>query len=130
MEKKAASLKEQIAYVTPLVEDLKLKKEERVEQFVELKAQIDKITAEVSGYGHLINAASSLNLEEQDLSLRKLTEYQTELQTLQKEKVCLSMLFPVVLILAYNERQYIFASDISFWVNGNCFPYDLNVSDS
>ncbi|KAE9450858.1 hypothetical protein C3L33_17257, partial [Rhododendron williamsianum] len=86
MEKKAASLKEQIAYVTPLVEDLKLKKEERVKQFVELKAQIDKITAEVSGYGHLINAASSLNLEEQDLSLRKLTEYQTELQTLQKEK--------------------------------------------
>ncbi|XP_058182282.1 65-kDa microtubule-associated protein 6-like [Rhododendron vialii] len=86
MEKKAASLKEQIAYVTPLVEDLKLKKEERVKQFVELKAQIDKITAEVSGYSHLINAASSLNLEEQDLSLRKLTEYQTELQTLQKEK--------------------------------------------
>ncbi|KAG5531971.1 hypothetical protein RHGRI_026549 [Rhododendron griersonianum] len=86
MEKKAASLKEQIAYVTPLVEDLKLKKEERVKQFVELKAQIDKITAEVSGYGHLVNAASSLNLEEQDLSLRKLTEYQTELQTLQKEK--------------------------------------------
>lgn len=130
MEKKAASLKEQIAYVTPLVEDLKLKKEERVKQFVELKAQIDKITAEVSGYSHLINAASSLNLEEQDLSLRKLTQYQTELQTLQKEKVCLSMLFPVVLILAYNERRYIFASDMSFWVNGNCFPHDLNVSDS
>lgn len=130
MEKKAASLKEQIAYVTPLVEDLKLKKEERVKQFVELKAQIDKITAEVSGYSHLINAESSLNLEEQDLSLRKLTEYQTELRTLQKEKVCLSMLFPVMLILAYNERRYIFALDISFWVNDNCFPYDLNVSDS
>ncbi|KAI8538580.1 hypothetical protein RHMOL_Rhmol09G0115000 [Rhododendron molle] len=86
MEKKAASLKEQIAYVTPLVEDLKLKKEERVKQFVELKAQIDRITAEVSGYSHLINASSSWNLEEQDLSLRKLTEYQTELRTLQKEK--------------------------------------------
>ncbi|GFS39098.1 microtubule associated protein (MAP65/ASE1) family protein [Actinidia rufa] len=86
IEKKATSLKEQLAFVTPLVEDLKLKKEERIKQFVEIKAQIDKITVEVSGYSHLINAVSSLKVEELDLSLRKLTEYQTHLRTLQKEK--------------------------------------------
>ncbi|KAL7000744.1 hypothetical protein U1Q18_001897 [Sarracenia purpurea var. burkii] len=84
--KKATSLKEQLAFVTPLVEDLKLKKEERIKQFVEIKAQIDKITAEVSGYSNLVNAATALNLEEHDLSLRKLTEYQTQLRSLQKEK--------------------------------------------
>ncbi|KAF5945458.1 hypothetical protein HYC85_015686 [Camellia sinensis] len=71
--------------VIPLVEDLQLKKEERIKQFVEIKAQIDKITVEISEYNHLSNV-SSLNLEEQDLSLRKLTEYQTQLRTLQKEK--------------------------------------------
>ncbi|XP_052205746.1 65-kDa microtubule-associated protein 6-like [Diospyros lotus] len=85
-EKKATSLKEQLAFVTPLVEDLKLKKEERVKQFVEIRAQIDKIIAEISGYSHLISAVNSFNLEEQDLSSRKFTEYQTQLRTLQKEK--------------------------------------------
>ncbi|KAA8532413.1 hypothetical protein F0562_032449 [Nyssa sinensis] len=85
-EKKATSLKEQLASVMPLVEDLKLKKEERVKQFAEIKAQIEKITREISGYSHQINAVGSLDLEEQDLSLRKLTEYQTHLHTLQKEK--------------------------------------------
>uniref|UniRef100_A0A5B7B446 Microtubule-associated protein 6 n=1 Tax=Davidia involucrata TaxID=16924 RepID=A0A5B7B446_DAVIN len=85
-EKKATSLKEQLALVSPLVEDLKVKKEERLKQFADIKAQIEKINGEISGYGHLINAAGSLNLEEQDLSLRKLTEYQTHLHTLQKEK--------------------------------------------
>ncbi|GMP92875.1 hypothetical protein CsSME_00042936 [Camellia sinensis var. sinensis] len=43
-EKKASSLKQQLALVIPLVEDLQLKKEERIKQFVEIKAQIDKIT--------------------------------------------------------------------------------------
>ncbi|GMP92872.1 hypothetical protein CsSME_00042936 [Camellia sinensis var. sinensis] len=84
-EKKASSLKQQLALVIPLVEDLQLKKEERIKQFVEIKAQIDKITVEISEYNHLSNV-SSFNLEEQDLSLRKLTEYQTQLRTLQKEK--------------------------------------------
>lgn len=66
---------------------MKLKKEERVKQFVEIRAQIDKIVAEISGYSHLISAVNSFNLEEQDLSSRKFTEYQTQLRTLQKEKV-------------------------------------------
>ncbi|CAI9096887.1 OLC1v1033133C1 [Oldenlandia corymbosa var. corymbosa] len=83
---KRSSLKEQLAYITPLVEDLKLKKEERSKQFAEIKVQIDKITLEISGCGHIINSMNSMNLEEQDLSLRKLSEYQTNLRALQKEK--------------------------------------------
>lgn len=69
------------------MEDLKLKKEERIKQFADMKAQIDKISVEISGYSHLVSAGSSIDLEEQDLSLRKLTEYQTHLRALQKEKV-------------------------------------------
>lgn len=85
-EKKAKTLKEQLTLVTPVVEDLKLKKEERIKQFAGMKAQIDKISVEISGYSHLVSAGSSIDLEEQDLSLRKLTEYQTHLRALQKEK--------------------------------------------
>lgn len=86
-EKKSKSLKLQLASVTPIVEDLKLKKEERTKQFADIKAQIEKITSEISGYGHLVSAATSLDLEEQDLSLRKFTEYQSRLRALQKDKV-------------------------------------------
>ncbi|KAK2996809.1 hypothetical protein RJ639_024785 [Escallonia herrerae] len=81
-EKKATTLKEQLTVVTPLVEDLKIKKEERIKQFADIKAHIEKIAGEISEYGHV----SSHNVEDQDLSLRKLTEYQSHLRTLQKEK--------------------------------------------
>lgn len=86
-EKKSISLKEQLTLVTPLVEDLKQKKEERIKQFADIKAQIEKISGEISGYGHLVNNMSSLNLDEDDLSLRKFTQYQSHLHNLQKEKV-------------------------------------------
>lgn len=82
-------LKEQLASIAPLVEDLKAEKEERLKQFTDVKTQIEKITGEISGYGKVINGMSSLNLEENDLSLRKLSEYQTRLRSLQNEKVCI-----------------------------------------
>ncbi|KAK6160545.1 hypothetical protein DH2020_003926 [Rehmannia glutinosa] len=85
-DKKAKSLRGQLATVSPLVEDLKLKKVERMKQFADIKSQIEKISSEISGYGHIESSMSALNLEEQDLSLRKLMEYQSNLRTLQKEK--------------------------------------------
>ena len=79
-----------LASVTPLVDDLKVKKEERLKQLADIKAQIEKISAEISGY-HSINSAliGTVVAEEQDLSLRKLNEYQMQLRTLQKEKVAI-----------------------------------------
>lgn len=74
--------------MAPLVEDLRVKKEERMKQFSDIKAQIEKISEEISGYNDLNNSPISLlTLDEQDLSVRKLTEYQGHLRTLQKEKV-------------------------------------------
>ncbi|KAK9063822.1 hypothetical protein SSX86_017694 [Deinandra increscens subsp. villosa] len=81
--KSSSSLKAQLAMVTPLVEDLKVKKEERIKQFADIKGQIEKINGEILGFSQFVD---SLNLEEQDLSLRKLGEYQSHLRTLQKEK--------------------------------------------
>ncbi|KAL5553336.1 hypothetical protein UlMin_040737 [Ulmus minor] len=86
-EKRLKSLKDKLASVAPIVEDLKSKKDERMKQFADIKAQIDKISGEISGYNNLNSVAiSSLTLDEHDLSLRKLTEFQTQLRTLQKEK--------------------------------------------
>ncbi|XP_020880016.1 65-kDa microtubule-associated protein 6 [Arabidopsis lyrata subsp. lyrata] len=88
LDKGSKSLKEKLAAVTPLVEELRIQKEERLKQFSDIKAQIEKISGEISGYSDHLNKAmiSSLTLEEQDLTLRKLNEYQTHLRTLQKEK--------------------------------------------
>ncbi|CAH8318450.1 unnamed protein product [Eruca vesicaria subsp. sativa] len=88
VDKRSKSLKEKLAAVTRLVEDLRIQKEESVKQFSDIKTQIEKISGEISGYSDHLNKAmiGSLNLEEQDLTLRKLTEYQTHLRTLQKEK--------------------------------------------
>ncbi|MCD7452935.1 hypothetical protein HAX54_018762 [Datura stramonium] len=85
-EKKSASLKEQLALVTPLIDDLRVKKDERVKQFADVKTQIDKITSEISGYSNIMNAVSSSDLEDYDLSLRNLSEYKSRLRALQKEK--------------------------------------------
>ncbi|PKU74695.1 65-kDa microtubule-associated protein 6 [Dendrobium catenatum] len=81
-EKRVSSLKEKLAAITPLLEDLKVRKEERIKQFVDVQLKIEKITAEITENGRNSNVAC----EEQDLSTRKLNEYQTQLHTLQKEK--------------------------------------------
>ncbi|XP_058078302.1 65-kDa microtubule-associated protein 6 [Magnolia sinica] len=86
-EKRLASLKEQLASVAPLVEDLRIKREERIKQFAEIKTQIEKINGDISGYFHSNDVvANHFNVDEHDLSLRKLNEFQTHLRTLQKEK--------------------------------------------
>ncbi|XP_004236913.1 65-kDa microtubule-associated protein 6 [Solanum lycopersicum] len=85
-EKMSASLKEQLGLIMPLVDDLKAKKDERVKQFADIKTQIEKITSEISGSCNIVNSLSTLNLEEHDLSTRKLSECQSHLRALQKEK--------------------------------------------
>lgn len=86
-EKRSASLKEKLASVTPLVEELKKKKEDRLKQLSDIKAQIEKISGEICGI-HPVNddVSNTTGVEEQDLSLRRLNEYQTQLRSLQKEK--------------------------------------------
>ncbi|MFS8018487.1 putative microtubule-associated protein, MAP65/Ase1/PRC1 [Helianthus anomalus] len=86
VDKNASSLKGQLMMVTPLVEDLKSKKGERIKQFADIKSQIEKINGEILGYNQITSTISFLNLEEQDLSIKKLGEYQSHLRSLQKEK--------------------------------------------
>uniref|UniRef100_A0A0C9RI64 TSA: Wollemia nobilis Ref_Wollemi_Transcript_18801_2421 transcribed RNA sequence n=1 Tax=Wollemia nobilis TaxID=56998 RepID=A0A0C9RI64_9CONI len=85
-EKISGTLKDQLAIITPQLEELRLRKEERMKQFTEVKTQIQKICGEISGYSQQSVVLNSINGEEEDLSLRKLDEYHAHLQALQKEK--------------------------------------------
>lgn len=85
---KSRSLKERLASVTPLLEDLRMKKEERVKQFSDILSQIEKLNADITGFSHQYDSLTiGVKIEEHDLSTRKLTEYQAKLRSLQKEKV-------------------------------------------
>ncbi|KAI5062363.1 hypothetical protein GOP47_0022902 [Adiantum capillus-veneris] len=84
-ENKPSTLKGQIAAITPQLDDLKLKKEQRIQQFSEVKLQIQKITVEIHG-SSVQSCNSQLTDIADDLSLRRLEELHAQLQALQKEK--------------------------------------------
>nr|DAD30578.1 TPA_asm: hypothetical protein HUJ06_009429 [Nelumbo nucifera] len=66
---------------------MQLRKEERVKQFQDIQMQIQKISAKIEGNSELEISLSDIIVNENDLSLKKLEEYQVELQRLHEEKV-------------------------------------------
>lgn len=52
-----------------------------------MKGQIQKISAEIAGQSVYDDSITNVIVNENDLSLKKLEEYQIELQTLHNEKV-------------------------------------------
>lgn len=85
----SGTLKEQLDSITPALREMRLRKEERVKQFRTVQGQIQKISAEIAGQPEFNDSSSNVKVNENDLSLKKLEEYQNELQRLQNEKVCL-----------------------------------------
>jgi protein regulator of cytokinesis 1 len=83
----AGTLKEQLDSITPALREMRLRKEERVSQFRAVQGQIQKISAEIAGQSEYDDSASVVVVNENDLSLKKLEEYQIELQRLHNEKV-------------------------------------------
>lgn len=86
-EKMTGTLKEQLDSITPALREMRLRKEERVNQFRAVQAQIQKISAEVAGLSEYDDSSTNVIVNENDLSLKKLEEYQIELQGLHNEKV-------------------------------------------
>ncbi|XP_017438957.1 LOW QUALITY PROTEIN: 65-kDa microtubule-associated protein 3 [Vigna angularis] len=81
-DKNAGSLKEKLARVHPELEEMRKRKFERRNQFIEVQEQIQSISNEICSTGEYITAV----VDETDLSLRKLEELHRELLALQKEK--------------------------------------------
>lgn len=81
------TLKEQLDSITPALMEMRMRKEERVNQFRAVQGQIQKISAEIGGQSEYHDPSSIVMVNENDLSLQKLEEYQVELQRLHNEKV-------------------------------------------
>ncbi|OAY65232.1 65-kDa microtubule-associated protein 1 [Ananas comosus] len=85
-DKSSGTIKEQLASIAPVLEQLCKQKEERIKEFTDVQLQIQKIRGEIAGTlknGELTGAPV---IDEEDLSLKKLDEYNFQLQELQKEK--------------------------------------------
>ncbi|XP_039000543.1 65-kDa microtubule-associated protein 1-like [Hibiscus syriacus] len=82
-EKASGTIKEQLAAIAPALKQLWKQKEERVKEFSDVQSHIQKICGEIAGNASELGA---LAVDESDLSLKKLDEYQVKLQELQKEK--------------------------------------------
>ncbi|KAJ4799188.1 microtubule-associated protein 65-2 [Rhynchospora pubera] len=81
-DKSTGTIKEQLAAVTPTLDHLCKQKEERIKEFTQVQLQIQKIRGEITRE----RATGVPQVDEQDLSLEKLDEYQSQLKELQKEK--------------------------------------------
>ncbi|KAK8615785.1 hypothetical protein V6N13_017365 [Hibiscus sabdariffa] len=85
-EKMSGTIKQQLDSITPALRDMRLRKEERVNQFQVVQGQIQKISAEIAGQSEYDDSITNVTVNENDLSLKKLEEYQNELQRLHDEK--------------------------------------------
>uniref|UniRef100_A0A804LU12 65-kDa microtubule-associated protein 8 n=1 Tax=Zea mays TaxID=4577 RepID=A0A804LU12_MAIZE len=81
-EKMAGTLKEQLNSITPALQEMQMRKDARVKQFVEVQTETHRIASEIAG--RLAGGAVAVN--EEDLSLKKLEEFQSELRRLKREK--------------------------------------------
>lgn len=86
-EKMVGTLKEQLDSITPALREMRLRKEDRVNKFRAVQGQIQKISAEIAGQSEYEKSSSDVRVNENDLSLKKLEEYQTELQRLHNDRV-------------------------------------------
>ncbi|GLT83605.1 hypothetical protein SLE2022_018830 [Rubroshorea leprosula] len=83
-EKTSGTIKEQLAAIAPVLEQLLKQKEERVKEFSDVQSQIQKICEEITGT--LSDQGGAPAVDESDLSLKKLDQYQAKFQELKKEK--------------------------------------------
>ncbi|CAA2988902.1 65-kDa microtubule-associated protein 3-like [Olea europaea var. sylvestris] len=78
------NLKEELRAILPQIEEMRKRKCDRKNQFVEVLEQIQKLKHELSNSSGYIS--TTLVVDEADLSLRKLEELQREMLALQNEK--------------------------------------------
>ncbi|TVU08148.1 hypothetical protein EJB05_41537 [Eragrostis curvula] len=85
-DKTTGTIKEQLAAISPTLEQLCRKKESRVKEFADVQHQIQTLHGEIAGNLQVGSHMETSHVNEDDLSVKKLNEFLSELQTLQKEK--------------------------------------------
>ncbi|XP_028070472.1 65-kDa microtubule-associated protein 2-like [Camellia sinensis] len=76
-EKSTGTINEQLTAIAPVLEQLWKQKEERIKEFFDVQSQIQKICGEIAG---TYEQVGSHVVDEADLSLKKLDEFQSRLQ--------------------------------------------------
>lgn len=87
-------MKEELERIIPELEEMRKRKSERRDQFIQVQEQIIIISNEIYG-----TIPAKTVADESDLSLRKLEELHRELQELQKEKVSYVLLLLILLLV-------------------------------
>lgn len=107
-EKGKGTLKDQISAIKPILEELRLRKKQRVKEFSEIQSQIACICAEIAGNGQSKNYGDP-EVNEHDLTAKRLAELNLHLKELQSEKVqlvnfeyCGSSIKFVVVVLMFS----------------------------
>ncbi|KAH9752466.1 65-kDa microtubule-associated protein 5 [Citrus sinensis] len=80
-----ASFSRQISAIRSILEDLRSKKEQRIKEFSGIQFQIAQISSEIAGNGQSINSVDA-QVDECDLTVKKLGELKAHLRELQNEK--------------------------------------------
>ncbi|XP_004511089.1 65-kDa microtubule-associated protein 5 isoform X2 [Cicer arietinum] len=80
------TLKQQLATIRPVLEVLRLKKDERFKEFLKIKSQISQICAEIAGRAQS-ESVTDQDVDQCDLTLKKLGELKSHLDELQNEKI-------------------------------------------
>ncbi|KAH6819134.1 microtubule-associated protein 65-5 [Perilla frutescens var. frutescens] len=84
-EKMNGGLKHRISVISPTLGSLRLKKQERVKEISEIEFQIAVISAEIAGTDQILDP-DVIQVDELDLTTKKLGELKSHLQELQFEK--------------------------------------------
>ena len=96
-------LREELNAIVPYLEEMRQKKVERWDQFVDVMDQIKKVASEIRPADFV---PFKVPVDQSDLSLRKLEELTKELQSLQKEKVSFTLFNLIHLVFAYSLQCY------------------------
>lgn len=89
MEKGRGTLKEQVGAIKLILEELRSKKREKLKEFSEVQSQIVSLCSEIAGNGQSKSYVDP-EINERDLTAKKLGELKLHLQELQTEKVAIS----------------------------------------
>ncbi|KAL0299428.1 UNVERIFIED_CONTAM: microtubule-associated protein 3 [Sesamum radiatum] len=83
-DQSTGSLKAELRAILPEIEEMRKRKSDRKNQFIEVLEEIQRIKHEIYRSGGYVS--NNMAVDETDLSIRKLEELHRELQALQKEK--------------------------------------------
>ena len=91
-EETTRTIKQQLAALAPTLEQLGKQKKERIKEFADIMSRIEQIRGEMTGSLEIGQQVAIPQVNEDDLTDDKLRDFQSQLQELEKKKVCICLL--------------------------------------